>query len=204
MRSGQTLIEAIIAVAIIGVALIGFLSQATFNMISAKDSINRSFALNLAREGVEVVRHVRDSNWLQGCFDPADTDNCSYWNTGLSDGKNYRARPDFDSVNQGWELSFVNYDFDDCVERGVCRVYKDRNGFYAGLVPRGDPSDYYRMVEILPLCKTKYGCGRDDICNSGESCPVEQIGVHIISHVRWFEGRDARNITLQDKLYNWR
>ena len=63
---GETLIEAMLAMAVILLALLGLLSLSSFNYLSSRETFNRNIALDLAREGIELARNVRDSNWLRG------------------------------------------------------------------------------------------------------------------------------------------
>ncbi|NQT50051.1 prepilin-type N-terminal cleavage/methylation domain-containing protein [Candidatus Kuenenbacteria bacterium] len=201
-QQGQTLIEAIVAIAIIGVALIGFLSQSSYNFAAAKESFNRTVALNLAREGIEVVRNVRDSNWLQGCFDPAKS-SCKYWNTGLASGLNYKATVSYSDSLKRWTLHFHNYSFEECVQNKVCLLYLKDNGMYVKKTVNSEPTGFYRQIEIQRICKDESACGGDGICISGQKC-VEEIGLNVVSHVTWKQGNNWRNVVLSDRLYNWR
>jgi len=63
-QSGQSLIETIIAIAILTSALTAGLGLAIYAFSSSAISQNEIVGSNLAREGVEVVRMMRDSNWL--------------------------------------------------------------------------------------------------------------------------------------------
>lgn len=65
-KKGLSLIEMIIAIAILVVALLSALVLATFGIRAGGESKMRVTAINLAREGVEVVRNIRDSNWIAG------------------------------------------------------------------------------------------------------------------------------------------
>ena len=63
-QSGQTLIETIIAIFVLVTALTSSLAMGVYVFSSSTLSQNEIVASNLAREGVEVVRMMRDSNWL--------------------------------------------------------------------------------------------------------------------------------------------
>ena len=86
-KRGETIAETIIAVSILAV---GITLSATLMATSLKNmnvSKNRVIAVNIAREGLEAVRNIRDSNWLKFsgrrrlCWNnmPAEsaTDNCT-------------------------------------------------------------------------------------------------------------------------------
>lgn len=75
-EDGQVLVEAIIAISIIVVGLLG-----TFELLSRSLSLNRIIgdqyaAANLATEGIEIVRNLIDNNLLRG----------SVWNSGIGNG----------------------------------------------------------------------------------------------------------------------
>ena len=57
--------EAIIAVGIIVTVIITALGLGIYTTRVGRTSQNRIIAMNLAREGIEVVRNIRDSNWLK-------------------------------------------------------------------------------------------------------------------------------------------
>jgi type II secretory pathway pseudopilin PulG len=65
-QSGQSLIETIVAIFILTTALSGSIGLAVYAFSNSAISQNEIIATNLAREGIEVVRSMRDSNWLAG------------------------------------------------------------------------------------------------------------------------------------------
>jgi len=63
---GFTLIEVMAAVAVLSIGLIGGLTVITKNLSIISGGEDRIIAANLAAEGIELVRNVRDTNWLKG------------------------------------------------------------------------------------------------------------------------------------------
>ncbi|MBU4338645.1 prepilin-type N-terminal cleavage/methylation domain-containing protein, partial [Patescibacteria group bacterium] len=61
---GFTLIEVMAAVAVLSIGLIGGLTVITKNLSIISGGEDRIIAANLAAEGIELVRNVRDTNWL--------------------------------------------------------------------------------------------------------------------------------------------
>ena len=61
---GESIIESLIGIAIIIIALAGIMALFSDNIRLNHSTRNRIIAINLAREGIEAVRFVRDSNWL--------------------------------------------------------------------------------------------------------------------------------------------
>lgn len=62
---GQSMIETIVAIFILTSALTAGLGLAIYAFSSAQVSLNEVVATNLAREGVDVMRYMRDTNWLE-------------------------------------------------------------------------------------------------------------------------------------------
>ncbi len=69
-RSAFSLIEIITILFIVSLALVGILSLIIQNIQSQSYNKNNLIAYQLAQEGVELVRKVRDSNWLSAFSKP--------------------------------------------------------------------------------------------------------------------------------------
>ena len=65
-QRGFSLLEMIIVIFIVTAGLIGILSLVSQNIIVANINKNTLIASQLAQEGLELVRNVRDGNWLDG------------------------------------------------------------------------------------------------------------------------------------------
>ena len=65
-KSGFTLLEVMMAVFIIGVGLVGIASLIAQNARVQYFNKNSIIASQLAQEGLELVRNIRDTNWLIG------------------------------------------------------------------------------------------------------------------------------------------
>ncbi len=120
---GFTLIEAMVTLVILTTALIPalFLStQATNVSFSIRNNLT---ATNLAQEGIEVVRAIRDNNWFQG----------SPFDTGLTGGLTWRV--DWDSVT--------------LIALGANPVLKINNGLYN--YSAGTDSIFKRTITITQV-----------------------------------------------------
>ena len=73
---GFTLIETIVAVGIIVIGLVSALTLITNSLFYVSNIGDRLVAANLAAEGLEVARNIRDNNWIQSLS----------WNNGLANG----------------------------------------------------------------------------------------------------------------------
>lgn len=63
-QKGQGLLEVVIALGILTVGLFGVFTLVLGNFTSERSGMMRLQAMNLAREGIEAVKNIRDSNWL--------------------------------------------------------------------------------------------------------------------------------------------
>lgn len=66
MRKAFSLVEIIIILFIISMGMLGVLSLIIQNIQSQTYNKNNLIAFQLAQEGIELVRMVRDSNWRNG------------------------------------------------------------------------------------------------------------------------------------------
>jgi prepilin-type N-terminal cleavage/methylation domain-containing protein len=65
-KNGFTLLEVIVSMAVISVGILGALALTNYSISSAVFAKNQLISANLAQEQIEVVRNIRDSNWLGG------------------------------------------------------------------------------------------------------------------------------------------
>jgi hypothetical protein len=89
-QSGQTMIEVIVALFMLTMTLVAGLSLAIYSNSRNVNNMNQITALNLAREGVEAIRMLRDTNWLAADYDNPNQAENFYE---LSGGCNYGGVP---------------------------------------------------------------------------------------------------------------
>lgn len=85
-NKGSTLIEALVALVILSLGLIPALSIVLVANSLSSSIRNNLIAANLAQEGIEVVRAIRDHNWFSGLsfdFGFADGTYRVEWNSGF-------------------------------------------------------------------------------------------------------------------------
>lgn len=83
-QSGFTLIEVIISVEIISLVVVGAMFAISLSLNSATRISNNLIAANLAQEGLEIVRGIRDRDWHLGNAFGASLVNGDYrvdWNS---------------------------------------------------------------------------------------------------------------------------
>ncbi|MBI2050094.1 MAG: prepilin-type N-terminal cleavage/methylation domain-containing protein [Candidatus Staskawiczbacteria bacterium] len=78
MNKGFTLIELAIAIFILVVGIIGVYNSFSTVVVLTAGSSSRFTAAYLAQEGIEIVRNMRDNNWIKWTQDQSTN-----WNYGL-------------------------------------------------------------------------------------------------------------------------
>ena len=64
-KSGETIMETVIALSILAIGLTMPSALIATSLRNINISKNRVIAVNIAREGIEAVRNIRDTNWLK-------------------------------------------------------------------------------------------------------------------------------------------
>ncbi len=178
---GQSLIEGIAAIGIIVFALVGIIALTLYNLVGQRVSEESFIASNLAREGIEVVRNLRDNVWVGA---PA----------AISTG-NHLALPIFNSGSNSWSLSYnsgLNLD------NINTRVYLKNNLYVHDA--SGLSTKFNRLLTIDFVCES--GAVRiSGSCPGGD--PL--AGYRVRSEVKW-KDKSARFhlYSLTDYLYDWK
>jgi len=193
-QPGQGLLEATIAIGVILAGLIGTVTLTTSSIISSGESENRIVAGNLAREGIEAVRVMRDSNWLAG---PSTA-----WDSGLSDAVNPGAIVKLDPATLNWSLFFIS---STNFSNAFTKLYRDSNtGLYLqseGALPEtASETSYARQLKIHAVCRQ----GINETVTETACTTGTKVGIKVVSMVRWSEGGRTHILSLEDWLYNWR
>lgn len=76
-KKGFSLLEVIVAIFIITIGIAGTLNLMSFSISSVAVAKSQVVAASLAQEGLEVVRAIRDNNWLQDMAWNSGLDTCS-------------------------------------------------------------------------------------------------------------------------------
>jgi len=191
--TGFTLIEVIIALSVIVTGVSAGLTLTTFNLNTVVASDMRLLAANFAREGIEVIRHVRDSNWLAN----------NPWDKGITDLGDYRLTVDFNNLTNAWSLSAQNFDITNC---NNCKLYLDQlDGVYSHNSLK-TLTNFKREIILQQIC-WQDAIGDEAILDSGITCEAqgqELAGVEIHSLVNWTENGATQQLEAVDRLYNWR
>lgn len=199
---GQTLLEGIIAIAVITVGLVAVIGLAISNQASAQAIGDRAVATGLAREGLEVAKHIRDSNWIANPPQP--------FSHGLLDGGSSTAVPlgTFAATGPTWTLEFGGYDSFSPSETQV--VWLADQMRYGHPENGGTPTKFRRRLQFDALCRPSGATGTDFSYQApgGSDCSglpgSELVGVRVLSHVQWPQGVGLRTVTLEMRLFDWR
>ncbi len=192
-KFGFTLIETVVALALLTAALAGPVTLATRSIFHTRFSKNKLIAAQLAAEGIEFVRQKRDTNIMRGVD----------WGT------------DLPAV--GIALSYQR-DIDVAVlwvSCGSCNAplgYNRSNGLYfqGGCSPNCTP--FTRVITVdrsigpesvllpafLPLLPSPPGRA------AGSVTIIQDNRMRITSTVTWQDNIGPQSLTLTQIIYNWR
>ncbi len=192
-KNGFSFIELLLSISIISIGLVGVAGLVVYNLSFSKLSSERLIATNLAQEGIEVVRNIRDSNWLEGnSFD-------SNISPGLSipifTGPGIQKNNDPSDVNK-WELANIGgADWKKQVyyDNEIRTLINLKNQFHGQSkfqeVSSNFP-DYWEKTLFTRWIEISYPSFDE---------------IKVISIVEWTDRSGNQNtITLEEHLYDWK
>lgn len=209
-QQGQTLLETIIAIAIILIGLLGTITLIIGSMKAGNASKQELIGYNLAQEGIEVVRGVRDNNWL--AIDNNTTG--IEWDTDLVNGGDQTAIAVFQDNN--WVLDFSIDDYNQICGGYPCAQLFTQNDIYYQFDGSKDdyiPTQYFRLLYLKPICRDDAGKealleAGEELCTSLEGSElgsnVKKVGIEVESKVLYGQSDDSAEYILVDRLYNWK
>ncbi len=183
-QKGFSLLEVIVAASIVVVALLGLASLMLQSLRVGAINTNHMIASMLAQEGIEIVRNIRDSNWLM-----ADNSwyQAIYYPDLVDASKNTYA---VDRYSNSASAS-LEYDPDD-TDHSEARLWLDANEFYVlhdnSLNPPNTTTMFYRLIEVSGLPEW--------------SDMPDQLNVK--STVKWTERGQTNQHVAETNLYKWR
>ncbi len=191
---GQSLLEAVFAIGILLLVAGAVLALTTANVVGQSASEFQITANNLAREAVEVVRNIRDSNWLAG----------NPWDQGLTDLISTTAiivyNQGADSTVNPWQLQFNPT----TAEKSV---YLDTTtGLYSQLSAGGTFTGFKRELILDSICQKVSGptIGTETVAGSCNTADEQKVGLSVTVTVSWVERNQNRQVKLTDLLYAWK
>ena len=196
-QKGQGFMEVIVAFGIMIMGIVSILILTSYNLTAADYGEKRLIASNLAREALEVIRNVRDSNWLAG----NDWDGGLPVNQSVSD---YRQIVKFTETDTGggYDLQGVAEGLETCSD---CKLYV-ANTIFSHL-DTGADSGFRRQVEFQDICDDTPGVDDDafTIKPINENCVNSRVGFVLTSRVIWYASNgDKKEVSTQDRIFDWR
>lgn len=176
--NGFALMEVIVALFMITTGIIGSYILISSSISSTTYASHRFTAAYLAQEGVELVRNIRDTNWLQGTP--------TTWDAGLTDCVGSCTG----AVSEG---CIADYTVSGIADVDL-HVDTFNTGIYTGQALTLDPSGtLYSYISLVP---TKFQ-RQINIVPSG----LDKLDVCV--WVGWEERGVSHNITVRENLYDW-
>ena len=195
---GFTIIELIISIFILAIAVVGIFSAFSVVTILTAGSADKLTGTYLAQEGMEIVRNIRDTNWLNmdnaGCA-PGTTCTAYSWEDGLVNTVSNNPR---DCLAQSCQADYTAT----FMSLGADYLKMDANGFYVYDQANSAVTKFKRAITIKPIT------GAD-----GNSDYIMKVTVQVSWDERstvfrpghpaseCIEGSNC--ITTEETLYNW-
>lgn len=221
---GYTLIEVLITIGVFTVGILGALGFSAANYRNSEDNVDRVKAINLAREGIELIKNVRDSNWLRIDGNASCGGNDCTWDYGLDGSTNYMIMSynDIGVDNKPTFLSTVcNNSITNCVNTYITNnegveLYLNGSGRYDH-DNTGTATKFSRVIKIDRICMKEEPLvseGGDpnnfeyiDAMSNVNVCRLNPNDIHVgfalTSHVQW-EDNGTKYVEIPSAIYNWR
>lgn len=201
LSRGQTLIELLVAIAVITIGLTAALGVVFQNLGLVNRDTDEVIVTNLEREAIESAKQIRDSNWLAGnAFDTGlvnPVDPTLYTATLVWDGSQPQPTTDFSAT----DLSSAN-------AQVVIATSTDPNGLYANANTAahitGTKTPFARLYTFHPICSNASDV--QTVLNTGtcEAGGLTKVGVRVEVDVKWARQGVTKQRVMYEDLYDWR
>lgn len=183
-QRGQTLVEVIFGIVAITTALASFLSLTVLVTRAERVDRSRVIASQLAREGIELVRGLRDSAWL------ADQ---PWHDTFRGSNGDTTATVGYGTLGGDIRLSFTPNTAAEALLFNHDGVWTHDSG--------GTATGFSRLVTLEPLCTAALPLP-DPLPTCSSSGAI--VGFRVTSDAAWQERGAMDHVTLTEYLYDWR
>lgn len=230
---GESLVEVIIAITILTTVFAGVFTTLMKASAANTNVINRTVALNIAREGVEAVRNIRDTNWLKYSGDRRKKWLCLDTIEFLADGKLDTDNSNLNACEESNVVSITSgvyaVDFIDHEEGSGANQIKIARYFLKRISGASfdentpeilpDEDDGFRLYtgvvngrfthtiteEPLPFYRQVWLEPEDDWVT--DSCDTDgcprNVRLRVLVRVQWEEGGGVRFVDLETFLYDF-
>jgi type II secretory pathway pseudopilin PulG len=204
MVPGQTLVEMLIVLFVISIGLYAAITLIFQNVSLQAQDADQTMAMNLAREGLELVQNKRDSNWLDGTkqfddgmdYNPADNTDCT-------------ATPNWDGgVVPDPAFDFTPNTLDNS------RVYRSNALASSGLFTNrvtATTTEFYRLMTFTPICQSPDDPTKKAAADGSCICPpagfaayTRQVGLRTKVEIQWYRQNKKKGLTIYGDFYDWR
>ena len=184
INRGFTLLEVIVAIFILTVGILGCYSLIIQTISSTRYNSDKLVASYLAQEGIEIVRNIRDTNWLEQQVNSANP-----WNEGLDVDGLCDCTCD-DMLLDGCVVDYNTPIIEDPIPSPFDEAHEylniDSSGFYS--YSPGTQSKFKRKIVIY----------HDDLNGLGEEYILK-----VCARVEWEEKGRTQTVIVKENLYNW-
>lgn len=186
-NQGQSLIELIATVSFVSIALIAVLSLILISLVTQRRSSNYYTAVNLAREAIEAVRNIRDSNWLAIEYQQNEGSGNVQWNDNLQSpppttiySAVLKFNPDAIISNPATPSRF-SFDFIDAEEQLdqqslICKKELGNTTIYldcSSCIIDCQTTSFGRKVYLKPICDGNTDFHGSFLLSRGDVCPED-------------------------------
>ena len=187
-KKGFTLLETVVALAVITAAVVGPVHLITKGLFSASFSRNKLIANNLAQEGLEATRTVRENNVI--CAFLKEDSSWSWLKgsggTGSLTGSNLKA-----DITQIDTVSCAGKNLQNPRFLANCNEFLKTNAAGQYGYAAGTDTIFQRCLDI-----TQPGSGEGAI-------PASDIADMAVT-ITWSERGLNKNTTVRERIYNWK
>lgn len=176
-QKGSLMIEAMVAISLAIVGLLGLLSLVIHSLINHQLIVNRLTAAGLAAEGVEIIRNLIDLNYASN----------RQWDSDIRNGiyeLNYNCATLIDNQRHCERLSDNDANLEVLFRNEANPLHYSADGTYNYL--NGQPTPFKRLIIVA----------------IDESLQNQKIVVN--SLVRWSDRGRSFTINIEDHFFNWR
>ena len=202
-KSGFTLLETVVALAVILAAVVGPVSLITRGLVDFSFAKNKIIAVNLAQEGIELIRAVRENNIL--CDSINGNPNWN-WNRdpeggNLTSTKRQVSTQDVVTINckppgPGSPILITTPRLP--LSTAETLRFDSSTGLYGYT---GQDTIFTREITI---CVPPNAGGGSNCSTAPDSDVPNGSQMEVISRVTWNERGILREVNLRERLYEWR
>jgi hypothetical protein len=209
-KKATSIVEAMVVLLIV-VSWVVWMYQVFWNSQKLSNSTgNKIQAIQIAREGIEAMKNIRDTNWIlfwsdtPNCWNVLDYNNSCVWDNSTTNDISAWSYKIYQNTDNKWkiikkitsETSFLKSAY-----RNEMKVWLDSNWFF---------TQSWAITEIKPLftreIKIKY---LDDWIvpdNISASKPSNEEKIEVISLVQWVDNSSTKvhKVEFTSILTNWK